>query len=181
MNIPIPFPPFPTKPPPKARSHVKHKFTTEEDDRLAEIVTHFGESNWKGIAARLGGRTCRQCRERWKNYLDPNLNRERWSSSEDDLLIAKYAQFGSQWSVIAKFFRFRTDVACKNRWVVLTSHTDQPKRVRSRKEKGKDSNSDLWTWNEVEVKQAYDETDGFGVDGAGFIGDLENEHNLFPK
>lgn len=108
----------------------KKKFTPEEDARLKMIVEQLGESNWKRVADQMGTRNYRQCRERWKNYLCPNVCRDPWSPEEDILLQQKYSEYGSQWSVIAKFFQNRTDVGLKNRWVVLTAHTDQTKRVR---------------------------------------------------
>ena len=110
--------------------HSKRKFTPEEDEKLAFIVSQCGESNWKRIAEQMGTRNCRQCRERWKNYLCPNVCKEPWTQEEDELLQEKYKELGSQWSVIAKFFPSRTDVNIKNRWVVLTNHTVQEKRVR---------------------------------------------------
>jgi hypothetical protein len=80
------------------QSHPKHKFTPEEDERLAQLVMKYKESNWKAIAKELGSRNCRQCRERWKNYLSPNLNKEPWTALEDELLKRKYEEYGSQWS-----------------------------------------------------------------------------------
>jgi hypothetical protein len=152
---------------------VKHKFTAEEDDRLTQIVARCGESNWKGIALLLGGRTCRQCRERWKNYLDPNLRKDAWTAQEDERLLAQYQELGSQWSLIAKHFPSRTDVACKNRWVVLTSHSDPPKRVRQRGRKGRElgegQDQSFWTYTELELRQACEEADGFGLFGSRFI------------
>lgn len=110
--------------------HSKRKFSQEEDEKLAFIVSRYGESNWKRIAEQMGTRNCRQCRERWKNYLCPNVCKEPWTQEEDELLQKKYKELGSQWSVIAKFFPSRTDVNIKNRWVALTNHTVQEKRVR---------------------------------------------------
>jgi hypothetical protein len=146
---------------------MKHKFSPEEDARLTEVVGRCGESNWKSIASQLGGRNFRQCRERWKNYLAPNLSKEAWTQSEDELLVAKYEELGSRWSVIAKFFPSRTDVNCKNRWVALTSHFHAPKRVRGQRgqeaepKPEKQADGDLWSWNEVELQQAYEEQDAF--------------------
>jgi hypothetical protein len=153
------------------RLHSKHKFTAEEDARLAAIVARQGESNWKRIAAQLGGRNCRQCRERWKNYLDPNLSKAPWTVQEDALLLAMYREHGSRWTVIAKEFPARTDVNCKNRWVVLTSHGDPPKRSRTKpvKVQPKDTDPDTWIWNDVEARQSYEDAEPFGLDGTGFI------------
>lgn len=122
---------FPTLPNlPLLPKHSKRKFTPEEDERLIQIVSQYGESSWKRIADHMANRNCRQCRERWKNYLAPSVCKEPWTEDEDNLLQKKYAELGSQWSLIAKFFPKRTDVNLKNRWVVLTNHTTQEKRVR---------------------------------------------------
>ena len=115
------------------RKHCKHKFTPEEDERLSMLVKQFGETNWRKIADAMVTRNYRQCRERWKNYLAPNVCRDPWTAEEDRLLQDKYQELGSRWSLIAKFFPNRTDVSLKNRWVVLTSHTVQEKRVRRNK------------------------------------------------
>ena len=115
------------------RKHCKHKFTPEEDERLSRLVRQFGETSWKRIADAMGTRNYRQCRERWKNYLAPNVSRDPWTAEEDRLLQDKFQELGSRWSVIAKFFPNRTDVSLKNRWVVLTSRTVQEKRVRRSK------------------------------------------------
>ena len=53
----------------------KCKFSQEEDDKLAELVRKFGPKNWKMIAEGIPSRSARQLRERWINYLDPNVNR----------------------------------------------------------------------------------------------------------
>ncbi|OHS98441.1 Myb-like DNA-binding domain containing protein [Tritrichomonas foetus] len=117
-----------------SRRQIKHKFTQEEDEKLTQIVNELGDSNWKRIADKMGTRNCRQCRERWKNYLCPSVSKTPWTADEDELLQQKYKELGSQWSIIAKFFPNRTDVNLKNRWVVLTSHTVQEKRVRRSKQ-----------------------------------------------
>ena len=39
------------------------------------------------------GRTASQCRERWVNVLDTNLNRGKWESEEDEKLITICRQY----------------------------------------------------------------------------------------
>jgi hypothetical protein len=149
----------------KARSCEKHKFTPEEDELLAWVVAEYGASDWKGIAAKVGTRNCRQCRERWKNYLDPCLSQDPWSKVEDELLSAKYRELGSQWSLIAKCFPARTDVNCRNRWVFLTTRMEQPKRIRRKKTQvppeETEESPDPWVWNEAEMRQNYEEASTF--------------------
>jgi hypothetical protein len=118
--------------PPKLPGTCKRKFTTEEDERLTLIVNQLGESNWKLVSAHMGDRDCRQCRERWKNYLAPTVCKDPWTPEEDRLLEEKYAELGSQWSLLARFFPSRTDVNLKNRWVVLAGRTAVAPRVRRR-------------------------------------------------
>ncbi len=54
-----------------------------------------GMSKWSDIAAKIPGRTRKQCKERWFGHLDPNLKQEEWSSSEDAILLGQYAKCGT--------------------------------------------------------------------------------------
>lgn len=97
----------------------KHKFTPGEDETLKRLVQQYGY-DWKSIAAVLKNRNARQCRDRWKNYLRPEVNLRPWSPEEDALLIQKYQEFGRQWAIIAKSFPDRTDIHIKNRFTTLS-------------------------------------------------------------
>ena len=101
--------------------HSKRKFSPEEDEKLAFIVSQCGESNWKRIAEQMGTRNCRQCRERWKNYLCPNVCKEPWTHEEDELIVEKVNEIGTKWSTIAKFIKGRSDNTIKNRWYCCAS------------------------------------------------------------
>jgi hypothetical protein len=95
---------------------MKHKFTYEEDQLLIALVQLHGENEWSTVAASLGSRNARQCRERFKNYLDPNLKRADWTPDEDALLRLKHTEYGAHWNQIARFFHGRSDMALRNRW-----------------------------------------------------------------
>jgi hypothetical protein len=43
------------------------QWTEDEQDRLEALVAHHGTRNWSTIAARMPGRTSKQCRERYIN------------------------------------------------------------------------------------------------------------------
>ena len=99
--------------------NVKLKFTPEEDDRLRWLVQQHGTNSWNLIAKLMGNRNARQCRERWKNYVNPELRNEPWNQEEDRLLVEKYGEFGPRWNKIAKFFVNRSDNSLRNRWQLM--------------------------------------------------------------
>ena len=115
--------------PVKKRS--KKLFTSEEDEMMRRLVQIHGEKAWKVIAAALPGRSTRQCRERWRNYLSPSVRSMPWTVNDDQKLESLITQFGTQWARIATFFEYRTDVNVKNRWVLLKRNE---RRVLSQKE-----------------------------------------------
>jgi Myb-like DNA-binding domain len=43
--------------------------------------------SWSFIARQLKGRLGKQCRERWYNHLNPDINRAPWSAEEDAMII----------------------------------------------------------------------------------------------
>ena len=97
----------------------KQKFSEDEDRKITELVRMNGERGWRRIAENIPGRTARQCRERWKNYLSPKVSLDPWTNEEDELLKRLITEMGQQWSKMASFFPKRTDVTIKNRWALL--------------------------------------------------------------
>lgn len=107
------------------KSNQRKKFTPEEDEKLKSLVDKMGCKKWDSIAKEMPGRTGRQCRDRYKNYLIPGFFNGQWSKEEDDLLRRKYYEYGSQWSKITQFFTQRSANALKNRWNYFVSrHLD---------------------------------------------------------
>ena len=97
----------------------RKKFTREEDERLLQLVEVYGEYDWERIAATLGTRNARQCHDRWKFYINPQLNKSPFTREEDLLLISLVQQYGGMWVQISKKFHQRSDVQMKNRWKYL--------------------------------------------------------------
>ena len=94
---------------------VKGNWAKEEDDMVLELVGKFGK-NWSLISKYLPSRTGKQIRDRFLNTLDSNINRDKFSSEEDQKIIELYLQHGTKWSNIAKFFEKRTGDMIKNRF-----------------------------------------------------------------
>jgi hypothetical protein len=55
----------------------------QEDQTVIELVGRIGAKKWSQIAQQLPGRIGKQCRERWHNHLNPNINKAPWSEQED--------------------------------------------------------------------------------------------------
>jgi hypothetical protein len=101
---------------PKTPAH-KAKFSPEEDTRLADLVAVYGDEDWNRISSRIAGRSPRQCRDRWRHYLDPSLTLAPFTSQEDAHILQRYAEIGPKWKTIAGTLTGRTDIAVKNRWL----------------------------------------------------------------
>lgn len=103
----------------------KIKFTPEEDKRLVSLIKQYGSNDWIHISELMKTRNPRQCRERWNNYLNPNLRDDPWTIEEDKLLVDKYREFGTHWAKIAKFFVHRSDNSIRNRWQLLLRQSER--------------------------------------------------------
>ena len=100
----------------KSGKKVRKLFSQQEDEMLTKIMYQQPFETWIAVAEQLPGRTARQCRDRWVNYLSPSNKNGPWSHEEDQLLAEKYVEHGPQWTTIAKFFDGRSENNVKNRW-----------------------------------------------------------------
>jgi hypothetical protein len=64
------------------------KWTADEDSKLNDAVQTHGDKNWDAIAVLVTGRTGVQCRHRWRNVLDPNIDRATGRDSSRRQLAA---------------------------------------------------------------------------------------------
>ena len=109
-----------------------HKFSSEEDLKLAKLVREYGENAWDDIANEMKGRNIRQCKDRWIYYLSPNINNSPWTEDEDKRLLKLCKQLDYKWVKIAKHFYRRNDTQIKNRWNYLKKERNLPDYPRSR-------------------------------------------------
>jgi hypothetical protein len=105
---------------PRERKISRRKFTPDEDELLRNLVMQLGTSDWSAIAHHFPCRTPRQCRDRWKHYVSPEVVVGGWSEADEAILLRKVAEFGPRWSAIAQLFPGRTDIGVKNRYISIT-------------------------------------------------------------
>lgn len=109
----------------------KRKFTPEEDKILIETVAHFGAEKWSYIASFLENRSMRQVRERYVNYLKPNINSSPLKLEDYKLLADLIKDYGNNFSALSKIFIGRTAVFLKNQSVNLDKKIEKlEKRLR---------------------------------------------------
>jgi len=119
------------KPKSSKKGIAKAKFNTQDDLRLQQIIGEHGDQNWKLIASLMPGRTPRQCRERWENYINPSLNKNPWTDEEDRLLEEKFQELGPKWQIIVTFFNGRSKNGIKNRWSNMQKHQEPETTVQT--------------------------------------------------
>merc|ERR1719261_834631 len=95
---------------------VKGPWRKEEDSILARQVEEVGTERWAQIATFIPGRSGKQCRERWRNHLDPTLRKDSWSEQDDSDLMEAQRCLGNKWSEIGKLLGGRAENAVKNRF-----------------------------------------------------------------
>jgi hypothetical protein len=104
-------------------------FSPQEDADLTRLVHALGDANWVHVAQHMApGFTARQCRERWRNYLDPRLGREPWTEAEDARLIEEFHRLGTRWTMIAEQFPGRSGNTIRNRYFLLQRKTEKKTR-----------------------------------------------------
>ncbi|KAK8881560.1 hypothetical protein M9Y10_004304 [Tritrichomonas musculus] len=106
-------------------SLIRKKFTEKEDSVIVHLVNNYGPKNWDQIALMLPGRTGRQCRDRYFNYLMPGYFYGEWTKEEDILLNKKFNEMGRQWAKMKPFFPGRSAICIKNRWEYFLSKHNQ--------------------------------------------------------
>lgn len=95
---------------------VKGSWTRDEDETIINFVRDNGCKNWTRLSSLLPGRIGKQCRERWRNHLDPSIVHTNWTEEEDILLFKLHSQYGNRWVKISSMMPGRSDNSIKNRW-----------------------------------------------------------------
>jgi hypothetical protein len=110
------------------------RWTQDEDDNLKEAAEKYRGQNWEAVSMLVPSRTPRQCRDRWRNALDPSVDMAmartgHWTAEEDIKLkkaVQKYG--GKNWTAIAEMVPDRRSTQCWGRWhSALDPSVDTPK------------------------------------------------------
>jgi hypothetical protein len=111
-------------------------WTPKEDAQVVELVKEFG-TKWAVVASYMNNRTGKQVRDRYTNYLQPNIKTDVWTEDEDQLLINLYFELGKKWSMIANRIPGRTENQVKSRFYThLKKHVEgrsAPKKAEAEK------------------------------------------------
>lgn len=90
-------------------------FTQLEDEEIQKLVKKYG-TKWNLISSYIKGRTAKQIRDRYFNYLVPGYFKGEWTKQEDEMIKQLFYLMGPKWSVIQSFFPHRCPHSIKNRW-----------------------------------------------------------------
>ncbi|EWS73567.1 Myb-like DNA-binding domain protein (macronuclear) [Tetrahymena thermophila SB210] len=103
------------------------EWTRQDDDKLIKAVQIFGEKRWGQVSTLLNGKEHTDIVQRWVKFLNPRIEKGRWSLREDIKLAVLYEFYTSckekienkTWCLIANHFTNRTEVQIRERWCNL--------------------------------------------------------------
>ncbi|KAJ6237019.1 myb protein-related [Anaeramoeba flamelloides] len=97
-----------------SNSNCTHISPQQEDRLLISAIEKKGCQKWSDISPSLKWRTSKQCRERWKNKLDPKISTDPLKEEEILKLEKLLDKIGTHWAKIVKHFPNRSDLILKN-------------------------------------------------------------------
>jgi hypothetical protein len=104
---------------------LQDRFAPEEDSILCRFVLNSGTRAWDHAASLLPGRTARQCRDRWRHYLQGTYPNSSWTDFENTLFWKVVALAGPKWNEILPLFRGKTQSDLRRHWVLGTGKPSQ--------------------------------------------------------
>ena len=90
-------------------------WTNAEDSKLIHFYLAYGK-NWAKIAKHFPNRNSQQIRNRYINYLDPNISKSKFTFEEDRYILYLHSIYGNKWSKIQKHIPNRSQDMIKNRF-----------------------------------------------------------------
>ena len=116
----------------------KGPWTPYEDEQLIKYIQKFGAKNWNECSEFIKNRNGKQCREHWKNCLNPDIKKGEWTSEEDLLIMILYQRCNGSWRELIHYFKDRTENSIKNRFFselrkIASNDTTNKEKKRSYK------------------------------------------------
>mmetsp|Transcript_11512 Transcript_11512/g.13220 ORF Transcript_11512/g.13220 Transcript_11512/m.13220 type:complete len:248 (+) Transcript_11512:245-988(+) len=104
-----------------AKNWKKGIWDTDEDEVLLKAVNLQRDNvdnkiNWAPVSELVKTRSCKQCRERWVNHLNPQVRKTKWLPHEDEQLLHLGALYPKKWAKISREIPGRTENMVKIRW-----------------------------------------------------------------
>lgn len=153
--------------------HNKGIWDKKEDVRLIKAVNNMTNIKWSCVSKLVQTRSGKQCRERWKNRLNPITKHIIWSKSETSKLIRLHEMYGNKWSILSRNLKNRSPYSIKTRWSVLTKHKTneivyanniEPFQSHEEGEEGKEGKEGKEIYeNNIEPLQPHERTDDYDV------------------
>ncbi|MDR1597536.1 MAG: hypothetical protein LBR89_01200 [Holosporales bacterium] len=120
------------------------RFTPEEDRIIRGIKESYPNAPWDYVASQLpGGKTGKQCSDRWHGYLNPNKGTNKGTKAlpftpEEDQIIreARSEKPIPDWNAIASRLFGRTGEQCLCRWYNCLNPNKGKRLVVGRRERG---------------------------------------------
>jgi hypothetical protein len=100
----------------KKKLKKKGQWSPQEDRLLKQWVKLNGPKKWEACGRFIQGRKGKQCREHWKNCLNPELLKGKWTPEEDFLIMYFYPKCKESWKKIIPLFDGRVENSIKNRF-----------------------------------------------------------------
>ena len=94
----------------------KGPWTKRENEILVKYVKEFGPRKWNQCGEIIKNRTGKQCREHWKNCLNPEIKKGNWGLDEDLFIMIFYQKCNGSWKEMIHLFEDRTENSIKNRF-----------------------------------------------------------------
>lgn len=92
----------------------KGKWNNQEDKIVSKWVALNGPTQWSECAKLVQGRCGKQCRERWLNFLNPDVKRGKWDIQEQMQFAKNLFRIGLSWVAISEKIKSRSENLVKN-------------------------------------------------------------------
>ncbi len=106
------------------KKRIKKTFSPSDDERLSELVAQFKSTqkgkriNWSAIARNMQDYSAKQCKERWENFLKPELE-QPFNEEEGRVIIDGFNNYGADWNRISKTLEGRSPNEVKDKYLKI--------------------------------------------------------------